>query len=91
MFPLQEGKAMAYAGTNLLTRGVVCASRCQANMAHMRQSRPDSGLGFQIKVLKTFSVVPSWLGREAHPTQLSVFPGSAALLLLCSISAVERI
>ena len=27
-------------------------------MAHIRQSRPDSGLNFQIKVLETFSVVP---------------------------------
>jgi len=24
------------------------------NVAHTRQSRPDSGLGFQVKVLKTF-------------------------------------
>jgi len=23
--------------------------RCRANMAHVRQSRPDSGLGFQVK------------------------------------------
>jgi len=29
-------------------------------MAHVRQSRPDSGIGFQVKVLKTF---PSSLGR----------------------------
>ena len=26
--------------------------RCRANMAHIRQSRPGSGLGFQVKVLK---------------------------------------
>ena len=25
---------------------------CRANMAQIRQSRPDSGLGFQIKVFK---------------------------------------
>ena len=31
-------------------------------MAHATQSRPDSGLSFQVKVLKTFLVVPSWLG-----------------------------
>jgi hypothetical protein len=31
-------------------------------MAHIRQSRPDSGLGFQVKVLKIFQVVPSSLG-----------------------------
>ena len=26
--------------------------RCRANMAHIRQSKPDSSLGFQLKVLK---------------------------------------
>ena len=31
-------------------------------MAHMRQSRPDSGLGFHVKVLKVFNVIPSSLG-----------------------------
>jgi len=36
--------------------------RCRANMAHMRQSRPDSGLGFQVKVLETFELASSSLG-----------------------------
>jgi len=31
-------------------------------MAHIRQSMPDSVLGFQVKVRKTFKVVPSLLG-----------------------------
>ena len=31
-------------------------------MAHISQSRPDSGLGFQVKVLKPFQVVASSLG-----------------------------
>jgi len=30
-------------------------------MAHARQSRPDSGLDFQVKVLKTFEGGPSSL------------------------------
>jgi len=34
----------------------------QANMAHMRQSRPDFGFDFQVKVLTTVQVVPSLLG-----------------------------
>ena len=34
--------------------------RRRANTAHIRQSRPDFGLGFQVKVVKTFEVVPSW-------------------------------
>ena len=32
-------------------------------MAHERQSRPDSGLDVQAKVLKTCQVVPSSLGN----------------------------
>ena len=40
----------------------LCGYRCRANVAHVRQSRPDSGLGFQAIVLKTLSVVPSSLG-----------------------------
>ena len=30
-------------------------------MAHVRQSRPDYGLGFQVRVLVTFKAVPSSL------------------------------
>ena len=37
--------------------------RRRANMAHIRQSRPVSGLGFQIKNRKIFQVVLSSLGR----------------------------
>jgi hypothetical protein len=33
-------------------------SRCRANMVHVCQSRPDSGLGFQAKVSNTFKVFP---------------------------------
>jgi len=32
------------------------------NVAHIRQSRPDPGLDFQVKVLTTFLCVPSSLG-----------------------------
>ena len=35
-------------------------------MAHIRQSRPNSGLGFQVKVLKTFLRVPSSLGSGGY-------------------------
>ena len=41
------------------------SSRCRSNMAHIRQSRPDSGLGLesglgiQVKVLETVAVVHS--------------------------------
>ena len=33
-------------------------------MAHVRQSRPDSGLGFQVKAIESFQVVPFSLGSE---------------------------
>jgi hypothetical protein len=46
-------------------------------MAHVRQPRPDSGLGVQVKVLKTFQVVPSSLkktaGRDAMKEFQAVF------------------
>jgi len=35
---------------------------CSGEMAHIRQSRPDSGLASQVKVLKTIYGVPSSLG-----------------------------
>ena len=47
-------------------------SRCCANSAHIRQSRPDSGLGFQVEVFDVFQVVRSSLGsgvRRVSGTQ----------------------
>jgi len=35
--------------------------RCRANMAHLRQSSPNSCLGSEVKGLKPFYVVPSSL------------------------------
>ena len=40
---------------------VFASCRCGANMAHIRQSRPDYGLGFQAQALKISSAVPSCL------------------------------
>ena len=42
--------------------GGVLTSHCRANMAHVRKSRPDLGLGVQVQVTNLFNVVPSWLG-----------------------------
>ena len=36
----------------------VGVGHCRANMAHIRQSRPDSGLGLQVRVIKNFSLSP---------------------------------
>ena len=48
-----------------------------ANMAHIRQSRPDSGVGFQVKVSKSFQVIHSYQlggpkdrGEESPPRNL---------------------
>ena len=45
---------------------------CRANVAHIRQPRPDSGLVCQAKVLNAFRVVPSsrgsgWMGGGVQP------------------------
>ena len=40
--------------------------RCRANMSHIRQSRPGSGLDSQVEFLKTFHGVPSWIKRDSH-------------------------
>ena len=38
---------------------------CRANLAHVRQSRTDSGIGFQVKVFQMFQVLPSrFLGKS---------------------------
>ena len=39
-------------------------------MAHIRQSRPDSSLDFEVKVRGGFHVVPSSLGRGAVVTSV---------------------
>jgi hypothetical protein len=41
--------------------------RCRADVAHIRQSGPDSGLGFKVKVLSKFQVVASSLGSGEYP------------------------
>jgi len=46
--------------------------RCQANMAYTRQPTPDASLGFQVKVLKPFSVDPSSLGSGLHRLVLTL-------------------
>ena len=72
---LDSGHECGYRGARLKVRGFqsrdslgkphileLRAYRFRANMAHIRQSRPDSCLGFQVKALDTFQGVPSSLG-----------------------------
>ena len=42
---------------------VLVAIHCRANMAHTRQSRPDSGLSFQVNTFEIIRAVHSSLGR----------------------------
>ena len=49
--------------------------RCRANLAHIRQSRPDSGLGFQVKFLTTFYGVPSSLESGCWVRNVQRFRG----------------
>jgi len=57
--------------------------RLRANMAHMRQSRPDFVLGFQVKVLKPIDVSPSALGSKSPDWRPSTQPW-------CRATAEER-
>ena len=44
------------------------SDRCRVNMAHIRQSRPEYGLGLQINVLTTFSVCPCRYSGSPPPS-----------------------
>ena len=46
----------------LLPPTMSSSSCCGANMAHVKQSKPDSGLGFHVKALAVVQGVPSSLG-----------------------------
>ena len=50
------------------TRSHVTSPAHSAVERHIRQSRPESGLGFQVKVIKNFQVVHSSLG-SGLPTE----------------------
>ena len=43
-----DGKASG--ASSVIESSAYCPDRCRANMAHTRQSRPDPGLAFQVKV-----------------------------------------
>ena len=52
--------------------------RYRANLAHVRQPRPDFGLGVRVKVLHTLKVAPSSLGSAvgaAIRLTRTLFPG----------------
>jgi len=57
--------------------GEVPLYRFRANPVHISQSWPDYGVGFQVKVRKTFQVVPSSLGEPL--THFARTPAHAGL------------
>ena len=57
--------------SNLMTHPSV---RCRATMAHIRQPRPDFGLGFQAKVVELFEAVSSSIGRGILAEWLPLVP-----------------
>ena len=62
-------------------------------MAHIRQSRPGSGLGFQVRVLKIVQVVPSPLKRFSESTTPEIcrrLASSAFKLIWENIDANHR-
>ena len=52
-----------YSREHMTTLRIVDHPQHRPRMAHARQSRPNSGRGFQVKVLEPFQVVPYSLGR----------------------------
>jgi len=58
------------------------ASRCPTNMAHLRQSRPYSGLGFQVKVFKVSPLRWEAVQGGNPPTPLSSCIGMSGLTTL---------
>ena len=50
-------------GPEVQPHPLICRlERFRANVVHIRQLKPDAGLGFRVKVLKTFQVVPYSVG-----------------------------
>ena len=48
----------------VIFQGLMGRSQSRSEAKHARQSRPESGIAFQAKVLKTFEGVPSSLQKE---------------------------
>ena len=61
----------------------------RANVAHVRQSRPDIGLGFEAKDVGTFKAVPSFLGR-GYCDQQFCEPGSVFAPMLTDLRHTPR-
>ena len=56
--PGLDNTRLMYPYRVLLQLGISPVHRSRANVAHVRQSTPGSGLGVQVKVLQPVSVVP---------------------------------
>ena len=56
--PMQEQPKSDQFTDDTNKTGASDTSRCRANKANVGQSRPDPGLGFQVKVLRTLKEIP---------------------------------
>ena len=56
--PMQDQPKSNQFTDDTIKSGASHTSRCRANMANVGQSKPDPGLGFQVKVLRTLKEVP---------------------------------
>ena len=67
--PLVESQACPTQALRLVSK-----RRCRANLAHIRQSRPDSGLGFRLTVRKPFQLASSSLASGTQGSWNLGFP-----------------
>ena len=97
MVALREGAVSYERGTPVVQKPrttpsehspLLLPERCRADLARIRHSRPDSGLGFQIKALTTFKVAPFRLGSGPAPQQFEA-AGSPPEALCGGISKVN--
>jgi len=58
---------------------------CRANLEHISQSRPDSGLGFQVKVLKSFRSFPLRSAAECKTRTERLFEPKNQAVLTASV------
>jgi len=72
---------------------ILVSSRCRANVAHIRQSRPDSGLGFIAKVLKKYLLQRSLKRTFIAKVLKKLFPfcAQAANIKPCAVNGVHSL
>ena len=73
----------------------IISVRCRAKMAHVRQSRPDSGLGFQVKICplldatKIMTLASGWGAARAGDARGT--PIQSHILPVCEDEILESV